>query len=197
MKFLRPAPIILCLLVLSFYTAPVQGADATSFDPTLVSIEAKSSGGVPVGTIVAWPVATNPSDWDKWLECNGQSISQAVYPELFAVIGANVPDLSGLFLRGYGGNSDALGSPQEDAVRAGFGVGTLDKVLVWGDRYRSHTGIFKVLSSSPTNVMSDGSIDDATGLAQDLEVDLSGGAPTSVEFRPVNMAVRYLIRSLP
>ena len=112
-------------------------------------------------------------------------------------MGANVPDLRGLFLRGYGGNSAALGLTQEDAVRAGFGVGTLDKVLVWGDRFRSHTGIFKVISSSRTNVMSDGSIDDGTGTAQDLEVDLSGGVPTSNEFRPVNQAVRYLIRAIP
>ncbi len=42
------------------------------------------SGGVPVGTIVAWPVATNPDDWDKWLECNGQSITRTAYPEIHA-----------------------------------------------------------------------------------------------------------------
>ena len=42
-------------------------------------------GGVPVGTIVAWPVATNPDDWDKWLECNGQSITRTAYPEICAV----------------------------------------------------------------------------------------------------------------
>ena len=99
-------------------------------------------------------------------------------------------------MRGHGGKSDVLGVPQEDAARAGFGVGTLDKVLVWGDRHKSHTGIFKVLSRYATNVMSDGSLDDATGLAQDVEVDLSGGAPTSNEFRPANQAVRYLIRAI-
>ena len=69
--------------------------DATSFDPRNVSVEADSISGVPVGTIITWPVATNPEGWDegKWLECNGQTISQTVYPELFALTGRNVPNL--------------------------------------------------------------------------------------------------------
>ena len=69
--------------------------DATSFDPRNVSVEADSISGVPVGTIITWPVATNPEGWDegKWLECNGQTISQTVYPELFALTGGNIPNL--------------------------------------------------------------------------------------------------------
>ncbi len=93
--------------------------DATSFDPRNVSVEANAISGVPVGTIITWPVATNPEGWDegKWLECNGQTISQAVYPELFALLGNQVPDLRGLFLRGVGGNAAMLGSVQKDAGR--------------------------------------------------------------------------------
>ena len=34
-----------------------------------------------------------------WLECNGQSTS--AYPELAAVVGSNVPDLRGQFVRGW------------------------------------------------------------------------------------------------
>lgn len=66
-------------------------------------------GGVPVGTIIAWPVATNPEGWSEglWLECNGQAISQTVYPELWALVGASVPNLQGRFLRGTGGNAAA------------------------------------------------------------------------------------------
>ena len=69
--------------------------DATSFDPRNVSVEADSISGVPVGTIITWPVATNPEGWDEgnWLECNGQSVNPTVYPELFALVGATVPDL--------------------------------------------------------------------------------------------------------
>ena len=39
------------------------------------------------------------------------------YPELFAVLGGQIPDLRGLFLRGHGGNSAALGVQQNDAIR--------------------------------------------------------------------------------
>lgn len=66
--------------------------DATSFDPRNVAVEANAISGVPVGTIITWPVATNPEGWDegKWLECNGQTISQAVCPVLWANGGGRV-----------------------------------------------------------------------------------------------------------
>lgn len=92
------------LLLPLLASLPVHGADSTSFDPTRVEVKAKGSGGVPVGTIVAWPVATNPEDMDNWLECNGQSISPSVYPELFAVVGGQTPDLRGLILLGSRGS---------------------------------------------------------------------------------------------
>ena len=77
-------------LFLSLLPLAALAADATSYDPTRVMVKAQSAGGVPVGTIVAWPVATNPEDWDKWLECNGQSITRAAYPALYAIVGAKV-----------------------------------------------------------------------------------------------------------
>lgn len=39
------------------------------------------------------------------------------YPELSALLGGQVPDLRGLFLRGHGGNSAALGVKQGDAIQ--------------------------------------------------------------------------------
>ena len=89
----RTIHLLLWLFLLPLLAQPVLGADATSFDPTKVAVEAKSSGGVPVGTIISWPVATNPEDMDNWLECNGQNISPSVYPELFALVGGQVPNL--------------------------------------------------------------------------------------------------------
>ena len=41
-----------------------------------------------------------------------------VYPELVALIGSRVPDYRGLFLRGVGGNSAALGILQEDEIKS-------------------------------------------------------------------------------
>ncbi len=106
----------------------VLAGDATGFDPTRVAVVAKGAGGVPVGTIVAWPVAKNPEDMDNWLECNGQTVNATVYPELFALVGGTVPDFRGLFLRGHGAQasnhygivthqSAGLGQLQGDAIR--------------------------------------------------------------------------------
>lgn len=88
------------------WAVPAHSLDATSFNPTAVEVTAKATSSIPVGTIISWPVAQNPADWQNsdgsynWLECNGQSISKTVYPELFALIGGQTPDLRGLFLRG-------------------------------------------------------------------------------------------------
>ena len=123
----------LCLLI---PIRPVCGADSTTFNPTTVAVIAKGTSSIPVGTIISWPVAQNPADWQNsdgsynWLECNGQSISKTVYPELFALMGGQVPDLRGLFLRGLGGNSAELKVKQEDelntppAKAGGFTVAT-------------------------------------------------------------------------
>ncbi len=116
-------------------------ADATSFDPTLVKVTAKPISSIPVGTIISWPVAQNPADWQNpdgsfnWLECNGQTISQTAYPELFALMGGQVPDLRGLFLRGQGGKSEPLGVKQEDAGRNITGTFSSDALFtgLYGD----------------------------------------------------------------
>ena len=87
----------LCVTIFFSYISPSYciAGDSTSFDPRDVSVIAKSISSIPVGTIITWPVATNPEGWDegKWLECNGQTISQTVYPELFALTGGNIPNL--------------------------------------------------------------------------------------------------------
>ena len=86
---------VLCLLAVIPALAAVDGA---SFDPTTVSV--KSTGAIPVGTVISWPSNSWPSDADNWLECNGQAINSTVYPELVGVIGSRVPDYRGRFLRG-------------------------------------------------------------------------------------------------
>ena len=52
--------------------------------------------GVPTGTIFCFAIATVPTGY---LECNGQSTSG--YAALAALIGSNVPDLRGEFVRGW------------------------------------------------------------------------------------------------
>lgn len=166
-------------------SSPSHGADSTSFDPTRVEVKAKGSG-VPVGMILAWPVGQNPEDMDNWLECNGQSISPSVYPELFAVVGGQVPDLRGLFLRGHGGSSAALGVQQGDAIRNIKGQITGNGLMsggATGPFYSWYTQNFGIGNGAY----------DKNGVA----FDVSRVVPTAEENRPVNQAVRYLVRARP
>lgn len=79
---------------------------------------------VPVGTILPFAGSSIPAGW---LECAGQVLSRATYPDLFAAIGTtygaatsetfNLPDLRGEFLRGWDNGKGvdpgrALGSAQ-------------------------------------------------------------------------------------
>lgn len=61
-------------------------------------VEVQASGGVPIGTIIAWASNTAPTEGGTWLLCNGQSCS--AYPKLVALIGSTVPSLNGRFLEG-------------------------------------------------------------------------------------------------
>ncbi len=216
--------IIFCLaLIISLLCPTVQAADGTSFDPTKVEVKAKGVSSIPVGTIISWPVAQNPADFQNtdgtynWLECNGQSFDATVYPELFAVVGPTVPDLQGLFLRGYGSQTYAqvngtavgltstmhtsgpLGQVQGDAARniygrwaAGTG-GSLFYVAVPSNSGAAElaggTANTGMLMSGVHTAYSDGRYDWA--------INSSRTTPVAPEDRPVNMAVRYLMRSLP
>ena len=181
------------------WAVPAHSLDATSFNPTAVEVTAKATSSISVGTIIAWPVAQNPADWQNsdgsynWLECNGQSISQTVYPELFALIGGQVPDLRGLFLRGHGGNSAALGEQQGHAMRD---ISASGSISVGFGGYLSGSGIFKPVGSHKVTVIR-GTWDNnwsSTNYGLDLS---AGGVPVANEVRPDNQAVRYLIRAIP
>ena len=70
--------------------------------------------GVPTGTIFCFAIATVPAGY---LECNGQSTSG--HAALAALIGSNVPDLRGEFVRGWANTSAVdsgrqIGSTQAD-----------------------------------------------------------------------------------
>ena len=128
------------------------------------------------------------------------------YPELFALIGPTVPDLRGLFLRGYGSQtyaqvngstvgvtstlhtSGALGQVQGDAIRniageTGRKLGTTDA-----------SGLFTVSQIGGTDVNGNG----LNGWTLSKErFSASVVVPTASENRPVNVAVRYLMRARP
>lgn len=150
---------------------------------------AKIKNGVPAGTISSWPSNTIPVGY---LLCSGQQLPIAQYQDLFAVIGTtfggdgittfNLPDMRGLFIRGIGGNSAALGEVQGDAIRNLTGV------------------IGKVANNSPaTGIFYDDSDNsNITGTNNPVMVtchmDASRIVPTDKENRPVNMALNYIIK---
>ena len=190
---------IVLLICSLLWAVPAHSLDATSFNPTAVEVTAKATSSIPVGTIISWPVAQNPADWQNsdgsynWLECNGQSISKTVYPELFALMGGQVPDLRGLFLRGHGGNSAALGEQQGHAMRD---ISASGSISVGFGGYLSGSGIFKPVGSHKVTVIR-GTWDNnwsSTNYGLDLS---AGGVPVANEVRPDNQAVRYLIRAIP
>jgi hypothetical protein len=140
-----------------------------------------------------------------------------VYPELFALIGGNVPDYRGLFLRGNGGNAAGLGVKQDSAVKIdGDGETTLSmggrivsaapgyspggaltsgiygyQVPAFGEDYYYRTG-HSDAASYDYEYRSYLSSMGTTNIP--IEIKTSGGAN---ETRPVNVSVRYFIRSLP
>jgi hypothetical protein len=125
-----------------------------------------------------------------------------------------VPDLRGLFLRGYGSrthtqnngskvgvratthSSGALGAIQGDAIRNIIGYfGT--EIGIW-DLEQAIPGVHGPSALQPyLHEGSDGgSMSWTVGGASSVFFDASYVVPSSNEDRPVNIAVRYLIRSL-
>jgi hypothetical protein len=164
---------------------------------------------MPIGAIVSCPVAkckgedaTTAEGVPKWLECNGQAINAATYPKLNALIGLKVPDLRGLFLRGLGSQSHtqnngstvgntatqhqsaALGVVQGDATRNISGQHPDDAYVT------SLSGAFYLGSTWNRRESASG-----RGRSSDILFQSSRVVPTANENRPVNMAVRYLIRA--
>jgi len=211
MKSIRLPFLLLAFITVFSLCQPLaaSAADAGSFDPVPISITAEILGEVPVGSIVAWPVAINPADWSKWLECNGQAINATTYPELNALIGNKVPDLRGLFLRGFGTQSFSQNNGSTVGVTSTLHESGALKA-VQGDAGRNITGYFPAdIVWSHLFPYAGGAFYDAGGLERGdgggtvpgLELrlyhfDTSRIVPTAGENRPANMAVRYLIRAL-
>jgi len=129
-------------------------------------------------------------------------LTPVVYPELAALVGPTVPDLRGLFLRGHGSQSHAqnngstigvtstlhqsgqLGQVQGDAGRNITGsLYARTQAAGWW------TGAFSATAASSTQ-SAGGATTQGVGTFNASRV-----VPTAPENRPVNTAVRYLIRA--
>ncbi len=190
--------------------------DATSIQPDKVSVSVQSAE-VPIGTIIAWPVGESPANASSWLECNGQSITKAKYPKLTAILAgtdatkASIPDLRGLFLRGYGEQSHSQNNGSMTGVTATtHKSGSL--LAVQGDAMRLIYGTLPVGGTTPMGNTVNAALSGTFSYNKSVETAGFASAPskaavqaffssqrtvpTDTEIRPVNMAVRYLIRAL-
>ncbi len=208
--------LLLPVLALGLLLAPVEYGHAldSTFKPTSGIVTPQSGSSIPVGTVVAWPVTTNPSDWDNWLECNGGSISASSYPKLVEILTgsssaatATLPDYRGLFLRGYGyvahqqTNGSVNGTTMTLHVSAGLGVvqgdairdiyGTLPVGDAWGSS--SNNTIGGVFGWATPEIYPGFAQTDSSNVLSYFQA--SRVVPTASEIRPVNKAVRYLIRA--
>ena len=137
-------------------------------------VEVSSGGGSggssdPIGTIVTWASSTPPTGW---LECNGQSTSG--YTELAALIGSNVPDLRGEFVRGWDNSAGidtgrTLGSTQSDEFKE-----------------HNHT----IVSFGRVNVNPNGVQNPFYSRSGEEDTSSVGGTET----RPRNVALMYIIK---
>ncbi len=120
------------------------------------------------------------------------------YPELFAVLGGQTPDMRGLFLRGYGAQTSShYGSVVHQSGELG---------MIQGDAIRNITG---GSGDSPNSgAYYYGALAGGAGGARKfageglrgrsaINFDASKVVPTAPENRPVNTAVRFLIRARP
>ena len=112
-----------------------------------------AANGVPVGTIVAYGGDVNNVP-EGWKLCDGSSVLQTDYPQLYAAIGSawgtsgssfNLPDLRGRFLRGVDGIAGAGGNDPDDATRTANAAGgntgnTVGTLQGDGNLAHTHTG---------------------------------------------------------
>ena len=125
------------------------------------------------------------------------------YPELFAVLGGQVPDLRGLFLRGYGSQVHSQNNGSTVGITSTtHSSGALGQVQ--GDATRNVTGTIgpSIDAGSSGIVYRNGQSGHMVPFAAHYamafhHIDISRTVPTANENRPVNTAVRFLIRARP
>ena len=119
-----------------------------------------------------------------FLAMHGQAIASAQYPKLFARYGSSLPDLRGCFIRGLGGNSDALGVVQGDAIR------NITGTFSPGGFIGGLTGVFSN-NGGPAYTSNSGSAGDS----RLITFDASTQVPTASENRPRNIAFLYIVKA--
>ena len=147
----------------------------------------------PVGIIVMWGQTTVP---EGWVEAAGQSTN--INPDLIAIYGANLPDLRGNFVRGYGGNSGKLGEIQGQEIKSHSHTASFigNALPTHGHTYSAYNGNTESHGNKSNDLYDNNRKSYTTGAT-------SGGTPTGTvnvtdtgedETRPTNIALKYIIK---
>lgn len=142
----------------------------------------------PAGAVMAFAMSTVPAGW---LECNGSAISRTAYSNLFAAIGTtygvgngtttfNLPDLRGMFVRGW---------DHGRAIDGGRAIASYQ-----ADEFKSHTHQLKGNdrgNNYPQKTAPGLWNDDAEFFVTDEKTIAATGG---VETRPKNIAMMYCIK---
>ena len=172
------------------YDGEYNGVDLNAAQVAFNGITAKGSGGgAPLGAVIIWTQAGTPEDWENWMECNGAPTDDEKAKLLNSGLCkdkhiCSIPDYRGRFLRGLGGNSAALGVEQNDGIKT-------HTVSTEGTKYHNRVHESKGGGvTCATTILSGGSGGTPMTYWGILELQYQG----TDETRPVNKAVRYLIR---
>lgn len=174
--------------------------EALQYVGSNIEFAPQSLSPVPTGLILPYAANAPIALPSGYLECDGSTVSQGTYANLFAVIGTTydivpppsgqftLPDLRGYFIRGFGTNSDTTAS-------AAFGVKQADAFQ--GHRHNMQTNIRTIdisilnfsLGGTPSAALS------TSGVGDPVTDSVNGTPRTASETRPRNIAMRYLIKT--
>ncbi len=162
------------------------GVDGILFpDGTLQTTAGGPGAGLPLGTILAWhkSLGSTPPLPDGWVECNGQTLSDAASP----YDGLVIPDLNnpketwndkGAFLRGH----TTSGEFEDDQLQ-----GHHHRLQVWGNGLEGRV--------EPGGSDDAAFIDTSDAAVIDPSDDGTNGTPrTGSETKPVNMSVVWIMK---
>jgi microcystin-dependent protein len=173
--------------------------EALQYVGSNIEFAPQSLSPVPTGLILPYAANAPIALPSGYLECDGSTVNQGIYANLFAVIGTTyniggegpsdfrLPDLRGYFIRGFGTNSDLTAS-------AAFGAKQADAFQ--GHRHNATTNAVSTSGAATFQSGGNGAWFGASVSVLDPITDGVNGAPrTAAETRPRNIAMRYLIKT--
>ena len=166
---------------------------------------AAPTGDVPIGSVIMYAGAgTVPNGW---LECAGQSLPAATYPDLASVLGVSwgaadgvgevrLPDFRGIFPVGAGINDKAVTGIQDSkgAAYNGGAVGQYSQDTMQGHDHNTGSTLYGGGGVGWPGGSS-GAIATTRGVINDI-AGLYGTARQSHMTKPASAAIRFIIRVL-